>query len=163
MTPPDAFWVPQLCDAEISMNRSPLYSAFAALGGVALAASCCLPLPAILAAGSLGAASAWLPEARPYLMAASLAALAFGFYRLYSKKHCERRGPVAQGVLWISLLATLAFLLFPQKTAQLLAGPVPTARTAAPLPIADLDIASLKQAFNAAAGETRVIALLSPT
>ena len=144
-------------------SRSPLYSALAALSGVALAASCCLPLPAILAAGSLGAASAWLPEARPYLMAASLAALAFGFYRLYSRKHCERRGPVVQGVLWISLLSVFAFLLFPQKTAQLLAGPAPAAKVAGPLPVTPLDLAALKQAFNAASQETRVIALLSPT
>lgn len=146
-------------------SRSPFYSAFAALGSVALAASCCLPLPAILAAGSLGAASAWLPNARPYLMGASLAALAFGFYRLYSKKHCERRSPFAQAILWIALTATLAFLFFPQTTAQLLAGPAPSTPSAAvrDLPIADLDLDALKQSFNASAHETRVIALLSPT
>lgn len=136
----------------------------AGLGSTLLAISCCLPLPAVLGSSALGAAGAWLPETRPYLMAASLAALAYGFWRLYSPKQCERRGIVAQGVLWMSLLATLAFLVFPQKIANLLAGPgAGSTAVSRSLPLSTFKLESFKTAFNAASAEHRLIVLLSPT
>lgn len=97
-------------------------------------------------------------------MAASFAALSYGFWRLYSPKHCERRGIIAQSVLWMSLLATLAFLVFPQKMASLLAGPGSAIGSPSrSLPLTTFKLESLKTAFNSASSEHRLIVLLSPT
>ena len=131
---------------------------------------CCLPLPAILAAGSLGFAAGWLPAARPYLLAAAFASLAFAFYRLYHRRYCELPRPWwTQALVWTSLAAVLTTGLFPQWTANLLAGtPVTPAHQASargkqiPL-VVFRQLDPLRDSFNAAVTHTRILALLSPT
>jgi len=154
-------------------------AALAALASVVAMLGCCLPLPALLAAGSLGAAAslidAWLPAARPYLLTAAIACLGFAFYRLYHRRYCRARRPLwLQALVWTALFAVAATTFFPQWTANLLAGPVPAASTAANTtaagargpqqPLLTLrDLTALRDRFNAASAHPRLIALLSPT
>ena len=152
-----------------STPRTALSATAAALASLAAMLGCCLPLPAVLAAGSLGAVAGWLPSARPYLLAASFASLGFAFYRLYHRRFCELKRPWwTQALLWFSLTAVLAAAWFPQWTANLLAGsPVAVARPRArghqvPLQVFR-DLAPLRESFNASIERTRILALLSPT
>jgi len=158
------------------MSKKPAASStISGVTGAAIASwvamlACCLPLPAVLAAGSLGAASAWLPAARPYLLMLALGSLAYAFYRLYHRRFCENRRPVVlQAMVWLSLALVTFTALAPQRLANLLAGPVaapkPILATGGPQPplvtLRSLD--ALRDAFNEAQGQHRVIALLSPT
>jgi hypothetical protein len=100
---------------------APLAAVLSALA----AGSCCLPLGYLTAAvGFLGLGRVFR-AAQPFLWALSIAALAFGFYRLYVRKSCivERR---ITSVLWLWAAAAivLTMLLFPQQIAAFLAGPV---------------------------------------
>jgi len=139
-------------------------SALAALSSVVAMLGCCVPLPAILLAGSLAGAGGFLAEARPYLLALSMALVAYAFYALYRKPTCAAPRPWwAQALVWLSLACVVALASFPQWAANKLAGPTENT-TKTTLPVRTLaDLAQLRTAFNAAVNETRVIALLSPT
>ncbi len=94
----------------------------AAVVSVLAASSCCLPLPAVIASAGLAGASGFLVSLRPWLMAASLALLAFGFWQTYRRGVCtSRRTRAARAVLWLSLALVATLLLFPQTVAGLLA------------------------------------------
>lgn len=136
-----------------------------ALAGVLslLASSaCCLPWGAFaLAAGTAGA-SALLAQARPYLVALSLGLIGWGFWRAYGRRACQANrswGTVA--VLWLSLAATLAFLVFPRQVVDIVSGRGLDSATAPTLSAAGLD--ALRKEFNAARESTRLVVLLSPT
>lgn len=138
------------------------------MGSLVAMLGCCLPLPAMLAATSLGAAAGWLPAARPYLLACSIGCLAFAFYRLYHRRYCDARRPLwLQAMVWIALMAVGVSTFLPQWTANLLAGPVAAAparpRGSQPPLVVLRELGALRESFNAAAGQTRLIALLSPT
>jgi hypothetical protein len=152
----------------MSNPRSPMAASAAALTSLLAMLGCCLPLPAVLAAGSLGAAAGWLPAARPYLLAASAASLAFAFYRLYHRRYCEAPHPLwTQALVWLSFAAVLATALFPQWTANLLAGTRPPAATRSREPQMPLrvfrQLEPLRDSFNASVDRTRILALFSPT
>ena len=134
-------------------ERGPVLSALGAVGGVIAAASCCLPLPAILVATGIAGASVWLDAARPYLIGLSLALLAYGFWRARS---CSRR---SRAVVWIAGLLMVAFFAAPQWIANALAGGR-IGSIAAPELSALTD---LRSAFNAESGHTRLVVFLSPT
>lgn len=129
---------------------------------------CCLPLPAVLAAGGFGVVAGWLPALRPYLLAVAVVCLGFAFWRLYARRFCAARRPLwLQGVVWLALAAVGVTAFFPQWTANVLAGPAATARPRVRGAQAGLvvlrDLTALRENFNAAAGSIRLIALLSPT
>ncbi len=143
-------------------------SALAALASVVAMVSCCLPLPAILLAGGLSIGGVWLTEARPYLLALSLALVGYALYSLYRKRSCAMARPLwAQALVWLSLGAVVALGAFPQWSANRLAGsasPSAVKGGVSALPLRTLiDLNQLRTSFNASINETRVIALLSPT
>ncbi|MEO8028992.1 MAG: hypothetical protein ABI823_21105 [Bryobacteraceae bacterium] len=98
-------------------------SSLAAVGSVLAASSCCLPLGTLwLAAGAAGA-GAFLDQYRPWLMAASLLLVGYGFFEARRAARCGRnQGWLSRGLLWFSLLFVGVSLLFPQLFATLLAG-----------------------------------------
>jgi hypothetical protein len=104
-------------------SRRTLWASLAALGSVLAAASCCLPvLPFVFAAGA-ATGSAILNQFRPYLLAASVAFIALGFYQARRAKQCAARSRTLSLILlWFSAAVVVASILFPQVLANLLAG-----------------------------------------
>jgi len=143
----------------------------AALGSVLAASACCLPLlPFAIAAGFAGG-SAFFLAARPYLLGASVLFIAFGFYQARQAKKCRRKaGFAAPALLWISTAIVVLSILFPQAMANAAAdllshgGATPAPRGQPPLVSLTADnLTGLRDAFNAAKDEVRVMVLLSPT
>jgi hypothetical protein len=98
-------------------------ASLAAIGGVLAASSCCLPvLPFMMAAGLAGG-SAFLSAARPYLLAASVVSVAYGFYQARRAKKCRRRpGVLSSVLLWLSAGFVFLSIFFPQVMANAAAG-----------------------------------------
>ena len=94
-------------------------ASIAAVGSVLAASSCCLPvLPFMMAAGLAGG-SAFLSMARPYLLAASVLSIAFGFYQSRQAKKCRRRsGGIGSALLWVSAGFVFLSIFFPQVMAN---------------------------------------------
>jgi len=101
-------------------------ASLAAIGSVLAASSCCLPLfPFMMAAGVAGG-SAFLSAARPYLLAASVLLIAFGFYQARRARKCQRRPSVISSVLlWVSAGFVFLSIFFPQVMANLAASLMP--------------------------------------
>jgi len=106
-----------------SHSRHTFFAGLAAFGSVLAASSCCLPvLPFLFAAGS-ATGSAVLAEFRPYLLAASVAFIAFGFYQARRARQCQAKPRIVSTVLlWFSAVVVVMSILFPQVLANLLAG-----------------------------------------
>ena len=104
-------------------GASTTLASLAAIGSVVAASSCCLPLfPFVMAAGLAGG-STFLSAARPYLLAASILFIAFGFYQAWRAKKCRRRTSViASALLWVSAVFVITSLFFPQVMANAAAG-----------------------------------------
>ncbi len=141
-----------------------LFAPLSAIAGILAASLCCLPIGTfLLAAGSGSAAFLLPPGAQPWLMGFAVVMLGAGFWQTYFRKSCRTdRGPFSIAVLWLATFAIGAMWLLPQQVAGLLAG----ASTQAVNGNQATSLEStepLRQAFNAAASETRLIALLSPT
>ena len=102
--------------------KGTVIASLAALGSVVLASSCCLPLlPFLFAAGAAGT-SAFFVKIRPFLLAASLLFIAFGFYQAWRAKKCTRKPNVLSTILlWFSAVVVVAFILFPQAIANFIA------------------------------------------
>ncbi len=97
-------------------------SALAGVGAIAsvlAASSCCLPiLPFLLAAGFAGS-SAFLSAARPYLLAASILFIAYGFYQARRARKCKRQPSVIASVLlWVGAIFVFISIFFPQVMAN---------------------------------------------
>jgi putative Ca2+/H+ antiporter (TMEM165/GDT1 family) len=101
---------------------SPAAASLAAIGSVLAASSCCLPiLPFAMAAGAAGSA-AFLNVARPYLLAASILFIAFGFWQASYAKKCHRKpSAVSAALLWFSTIFVALSLFFPQAMAGIAA------------------------------------------
>jgi hypothetical protein len=70
-------------------SKGTVIASLAALGSVVLASSCCLPLlPFLFAAGAAGT-SAFFVKVRPFLLAASLLFIAFGFHQAWRAKQVQ--------------------------------------------------------------------------
>jgi hypothetical protein len=91
----------------------------AAVASVFAALSCCLPvLPFVLAAGLAGG-SAFLASARPYLAAASIVFVGYGFYQAWRAKKCRRRSSaIGIVMLWTAAVIVFVSLFFPQVMAN---------------------------------------------
>lgn len=134
---------------------APVAAAVSALSCLA----CCLPFGIAAAAGAAGL-SVVLDGLRPYLLVLSGGLLVFGFWQLYRSRACRLRTRTGLTVIWVSALIVTAVALTPQIVGSLLAGGLPFNLRAH---AADLDLRQLQADFNAAANETRLVVLLSPT
>jgi hypothetical protein len=102
--------------------RGGLSSSLAALGGVIVASSCCLPVLPFVVAGGLAGISPVFAALQPYLLAGSILLVAFGFYQSWRAKKCDLRvGRWSRAVLWFSAAVVFAFVFFPQVLANFLA------------------------------------------
>jgi len=105
------------------LKNSPIYSALGAIGSAFAAGSCCLPLGTFWLAASTAGASAWLNALRPYLMALSIALVAFGFWQARCAKKCGRKPTVLSTVLlWSAAVFIVVSIAFPQMLAEIFAG-----------------------------------------
>jgi len=97
-------------------------AAVAALGSVLAASSCCLPVAPFLMAAGLAGGSAFLSAARPYLLAASIVFLGYGFYQAGRARKCKQRPKAVHTVLlWVSAVLVVVSLFFPQVMANVAA------------------------------------------
>ena len=103
-------------------SSSTVVASLAALGAVFAASSCCLPVvPFLFAAGAAGT-SAFFLQLRPYLLVLSVLLIAFGFYKSWRARQCNRRpGPLSTFLLWFSATVVIVFIFFPQVVANLVA------------------------------------------
>lgn len=74
-------------------------------------------VPFLLEAGG----PAFLARSRPFLLSASLLLTALSFYRLWRAGPHTRPDALTAVILWFSAITLLAFLLFPQAIANILA------------------------------------------
>lgn len=97
-------------------------ASLAAIGSVVAASSCCLPvLPFMMAAGLAGS-SPFLDAARPYLLAASVLLIGYGFFQTWRAKKCHRRPSIVNSILlWTSAAFVFLSIFFPQAMANLFA------------------------------------------
>src|SRR5438132_8693202 len=95
--------------------KGTVIASLAALGSVVLASSCCLPLfPFLFAAGAAGT-SAFFVKVRPFLLAASVLFIAYGFYQAWLAKQCKCSPSVLRSTLLCSsAVVVVAFIVFPQ-------------------------------------------------
>ncbi|MBO0723570.1 MAG: hypothetical protein J2P41_22285 [Blastocatellia bacterium] len=103
-------------------SKRTIIASLAALGSVVLASGCCLPLtPFLLAAGTAGS-SAFFLKIRPFLLTTSALFIGFGFYQSWRARQCKCPPSLLSAILlWLSAIVVLAFTLFPQAIANLLA------------------------------------------
>ena len=103
-------------------SKRTIGASLVALGGVLLAFSCCLPMfPFLLAAGAAGS-SPFFTRVRPFLLAASVLLVAFGFYQRWRAKKCSAKPSLLSAiVLWSSAVVVVVSILFPQLIANLVA------------------------------------------
>jgi hypothetical protein len=105
-----------------SGSKTTVVASLAALGGVIVASSCCLPLlPFLFAAGAAGT-SVFVTALRPYLLALSVLLIVFGFYKSWIAKQCNcRPSRISTFLLWFSAIVVFVFIFFPQVIANFLA------------------------------------------
>jgi len=107
-----------------SSGAGTVAASLAAIGSVLAASSCCLPFFPFMMAAGLAGTSAFLTEARPYLLIGSILFIAFGFYRARRARKCNRQtSTVALVLLCVSAGFVLISILFPQFVANAIAGP----------------------------------------
>jgi hypothetical protein len=132
-----------------------LASSFAAVVSALAALSCCLPLGPFLLAAGLPARRGGLPIAAT--LPDRLLSLDAG-----SSDSCRRSGRASADRRRRALNVTV-LLCSTGLVAAMLFGYVPASAPAGQPAVADLQLDTFRQAFNAAADRTRVVVLLSPT
>lgn len=114
-----------------------------------------------MAAGSAGA-SLFSEKLRPWLLVLSVAALVFAFVQTYFRGRCEfRHRRLRTCLLWFSATVVLGMFLMPRYVSSLMAGRLPSFTAAGE--VRDFDERNFIREFDAAAGQTRLVLLLSPT
>jgi hypothetical protein len=99
------------------------FASLAAIGSVLAASICCLPILPFMMAAGLAGSSTLLSAARPYLLAASILFVGYGFYQAWRAKRCERRpSAIASVLLWVSAVFVVVSIFFPQFMANAAAG-----------------------------------------
>ena len=107
----------------VQAGRGTILASTAALVGAAAASSCCLPLLPFIAAAGFAGSSAWFTAIRPYLLAVSVACIAFAFFQSHRAKQCNcRQSKLSTAVLWISAAIVALMIFFPEVVAGFLAG-----------------------------------------
>jgi len=114
-----------------------------------------------MAAGSAGA-SLFTEKLRPWLVWISVACLVLAFVQTYFRARCDFRTRRFRTVLlWFSTVVVVAMVLAPHFTATILAGRRPHFFSSGEL--RTFEEMDFRRAFDAAAGQTRIVLLLSPT
>jgi hypothetical protein len=99
-----------------------MFASLAAIGSVLAASSCCLSTVPFVAAAGTAAGADFLVGAKPYLLAAAVALLAYGFYQAGRARTCGRKiGPISVVLLVISTVFVFLSTVFPQFMANLAA------------------------------------------
>jgi hypothetical protein len=141
----------------------PALTSLAAVLSVLAASSCCLPIVPFVAAAGLAGSSAFLWMARPYLLGASVLLVGLGFYQAARAKKCNRRpSGISYGFLWLSSAVVVTSIFFPQVVYLSGGNRTPAGQS----PLADLTpqtLDSIRDAFNAAHDDARLVLFLSPT
>lgn len=95
-------------------------SVAAILGSIATL-GCCLPFVFAAALGT-GAASAFLTNARPWLLGLSVALIGLGFWQQRRAKQCAVRVRwIGSVLLWAAVVVVVSMILFPQQIAAFIA------------------------------------------
>lgn len=98
---------------------APLLACIGAIVSVLAASNCCLPILPMFFAAGLAGSSAFLAAVRPYLLAASILFIAYGFYQSWRAKKCRRRTSVMASVLlWVAAAFVFISTFFPQLMAN---------------------------------------------
>ncbi len=115
----------------------------------------------LMAAGSAGA-SLFSEKLRPWLLALSIASLAFAFVQTYYRKRCEfRHRRLRTCLLWFSAVIVTGMLAAPASFSSIFAGHLPFTKPAGALDL--FQQADFVREFDAASDRTRIVALFSPT
>jgi predicted PurR-regulated permease PerM len=139
-----------------------MWSTLASLASLVAALSCCLPLGTLLMAAGSAGASLFSERLRPWLLAFSVAALLFAFVQTYFRRRCAfRQRRLRTVLLWFSAIVVVGMLGAPRAVSTLLAGRLPSFSASSEL--RDFKESEFARDFEAAAGQTRVVVLLSPT
>ena len=142
------------------------WTAITAVGSLAAALSCCLPLGTfMMAAGSAGL-SAFSDRLRPWLTGLSVVLLGVAFVQTYVRSRCAFRHRALRTVLLSYQAAVIAAtLLFPQYTSAWVADRFGSAshRATETGRLQNYEAKPFGQMFDAAQASPRVIALFSPT
>lgn len=105
--------------AELSRGGRTAFASVAAVVSVIAASSCCLPILPFIVAASLAGSSTILATLRPYLLAASVLFVAYGFYQASQSKRCSRKPSfLSSALLWLSAFFVFLSILFPQVLAN---------------------------------------------
>jgi hypothetical protein len=105
-----------------SGSKSTVVASIAALCSVVAASSCCLPLLPFLFAAGAASTSAFVAQLRPYLLVFSVLLVAFGFYKSWRAKQCDRKPRrISTFLLWFSAIVVVVMIFFPQVIANLVA------------------------------------------
>jgi hypothetical protein len=143
-------------------GRGAVLSTAASLASLLAALSCCLPLGTLLMAAGSAGASLFSEKLRPWLVWLSVACLLLAFVQTYFRARCAfRTRRFRTLVLWFSTVVVVATVLAPHFTATLLAGKLPHFFSTGEL--RTFDEREFRRDFDAAAGQTRIVLLLSPT
>ena len=112
-----------MSDSGVRTNRRTNLASVGAVASALAASSCCLPLLPFVAAAGLAGGSALLATLRPYLLAASVLLIVYGFYQARRATQCNCRPSLISTILlWSSTAIVAVMILFPQAVAALLAG-----------------------------------------
>lgn len=105
-----------------SGTASVISISLAALTSLLATAACCIPmLSFVLAAGFAGLGDVFA-AIRPYLLAASVILIAYGFLQAARARKCRRRASVAASIfLWVSAGIVAVSIFFPQLMANIVA------------------------------------------
>jgi hypothetical protein len=143
-------------------GKSAVVSTVASLASLLAALSCCLPLGTLLMSAGSAGASLFSERLRPWLLAFSFASLVFAFVQTYFRRRCEfRHRRLRTVLLWFSAVMVVGMLAAPRAMSTLFAGRIPSFSPASRL--SDFDQREFERQFNAAANQTRLVVLLSPT
>lgn len=96
-----------------------VFASLAAVGSVLAASSCCLPILPFVAAAGVAGGTAFLSNARPYLLILSIVLVAGGFFQVSRVKACRRKPSIIGSILlWLSTAYVAIAILFPQVMAN---------------------------------------------
>jgi hypothetical protein len=149
------------------MKHSEKFAPAGAFAAALLSLTCCVPF-GITAAVGLAGISMFASRYQGWLIGASVVLLVIGLIQFFRRPACRRRSPASMVLLSLSAGLVVTVVLFPQAIAGFFADHLPFALydPVEPGALTRLDPASftgLRNEFNKAAGQVRVIVLLSPT
>jgi hypothetical protein len=143
-------------------GKGAVLSTAASLASLLAALTCCLPIGTLLMAAGSAGASLFSEALRPWLIWLSAGCLFLAFVQTYFRSRCDfRQRRVRTVLLWFSAVVVVATIAAPRFTATLLAGRIPAFRAAAEL--RTFTEQEFLREFDAAAGQKRIVVMLSPT